>query len=114
MFITDAITNGLPPHIAQVIAGHDDINTTMHYNAVYPSVAITAHQAFIARRHSLRPGEGYRVPTSEEWDAFLGHFERRKLSSTSAAGHSAASASTSTPASLNLPVEAPGPPPGPQ
>ncbi|MCG7523299.1 hypothetical protein MHW47_02380 [Streptomyces sp. OfavH-34-F] len=47
---------------------------------VYPSAAITAHQAFIARRRSLRPGEEYRFPTSEEWDAFLGHFERRKLS----------------------------------
>ncbi|MGW4688551.1 tyrosine-type recombinase/integrase [Streptomyces sp. NPDC004244] len=80
MFITDAIMNGLPPHIAQVIAGHDDINTTMHYNAVYPSAAIAAHQAFIARRRSLRPGEEYRVPTSEEWEAFLSHFERRKLS----------------------------------
>jgi Phage integrase family len=28
MFITDAILNGLPPHIAQVIAGHQDINVT--------------------------------------------------------------------------------------
>ncbi|MFJ9731973.1 hypothetical protein ACIRUL_11540 [Streptomyces sp. NPDC101171] len=25
IFITDAIMNGLPPHIAQIIAGHDDI-----------------------------------------------------------------------------------------
>ncbi|MFI8850186.1 tyrosine-type recombinase/integrase [Streptomyces sp. NPDC053499] len=80
IFITDAIMNGLPPHIAQVIAGHDDINTTMHYIAVYLSAAIAAHQAFTARRRSLRPGEEYRVPTREEWDAFLGHFERRKLS----------------------------------
>lgn len=32
MFITDAIRSGLPPHIAQVIAGHADINTTMGYN----------------------------------------------------------------------------------
>lgn len=80
MFITDAIMNGLPPHIAQVIAGHNDINTTMHYNAVYPSAAIAAHQAFIAWRRSRRPGEEYRVLTSEEWEAFLGHFERRKLS----------------------------------
>ncbi|PHQ51981.1 hypothetical protein BLA24_07930 [Streptomyces cinnamoneus] len=80
MFITDAIMNGLPPHIAQVIAGHDDINTTMHYNAVYPSAAIAAHHAFVARRRNLRPGEEYRVPTSEEWEAFLGRFGRRKLS----------------------------------
>jgi hypothetical protein len=80
IFITDAIRSGLPPHIAQVIAGHADINTTMGYNAIYPAEAIEAHRAFIARRRSLRPSEEYRTPTAEEWDAFLGHFERRKLS----------------------------------
>src|SRR5271169_2693175 len=47
--------------------------------AVYPEEAITSHRAFIARRRELRPGEEYRAPTSEEWDEFLGHFERRKL-----------------------------------
>ena len=31
MFITDAVLNGLPPHIAQVIAGHRDIGVTMGY-----------------------------------------------------------------------------------
>ncbi|MER6421088.1 site-specific integrase [Streptomyces sp. NPDC001137] len=29
IFITDAIMNGLPPHIAQVIAGHQDISVTI-------------------------------------------------------------------------------------
>ncbi|WP_247204180.1 integrase [Streptomyces sp. AgN23] len=52
----------------------------MGYKAVYPTEAIEAHHAFIARRRALRPSEEYRVPTSEEWDSFLGHFERRKLS----------------------------------
>jgi len=80
IFITDAIRSGLPPHIAQVIAGHTSINTTMGYNAIYPGEAIEAHRAFIARRRALRPSEEYRTPTNEEWDAFLGHFERRKLS----------------------------------
>ncbi|MEU2607704.1 tyrosine-type recombinase/integrase [Streptomyces albus] len=79
IFVTDAILNGLPPHIAQVICGHKDIATTIGYNAVYPREAIEAHRAFIARRRSLRPGEEYRTPTSEEWDAFLGHFEKRKV-----------------------------------
>jgi integrase len=32
IFITDAIRTGPPPHIAQVIAGHANINTTMGYN----------------------------------------------------------------------------------
>ncbi|MFI0989339.1 tyrosine-type recombinase/integrase [Streptomyces exfoliatus] len=79
IFITDSILNGLPPHIAQVIAGHDHIGTTMGYAAIYPADAIEAHRAFIARRRALRPVEEYRTITPEEWDEFLGHFERRKL-----------------------------------
>jgi len=80
MFITDSILNGLPPHIAQIIAGHRDINVTLGYKAIYPEEAIQAHLAFLARRRSLRPSEEYRVPTDQEWDEFLGHFERRKVS----------------------------------
>ena len=79
MFLTDAIMNGLPPHIAQVIAGHRDINVTLGYKAVYPDEAIQAHLAFLARRRALRPTEEYRTPTEEEWTEFLGHFERRKV-----------------------------------
>ncbi|KPM50887.1 integrase [Frankia sp. R43] len=80
LFITEAILGGLPPHIAQVIAGHRDINTTMGYKAVYPDEAIQSHLAFLRRRRALRPTEEYRVPTDEEWQEFLGHFERRKVS----------------------------------
>lgn len=80
LFITDAILNGLPPHIAQIVAGHQDINVTLGYKAVYPEEAIQAHHAFLARRRSLRPSDEYRVPTDEEWQEFLGHFERRKVS----------------------------------
>jgi integrase len=80
IFITDAVLNGLPPHIAQVIAGHKDITVTMGYKAVYPDEALQAHLAFLARRRSLRPSEEYRVPTDAEWEQFLGHFERRKVS----------------------------------
>ena len=80
VFITDAVLNGLPPHIAQVIAGHQDITVTMGYKAVYPQEAIEAHRAFIARRRAIRPSEEYRTPSDEEWDAFLAHFEKRKVS----------------------------------
>jgi len=80
MFITDAVMNGLPPHIAQIIAGHQDLNVTMGYKAVYPEEAIQAHLAFLARRRALRPSEEYRNPTDTEWQEFLGHFERRKVS----------------------------------
>jgi len=79
MFITDAVLNGLPPHIAQVIAGHRNINVTMGYKAVYPDEAIQSHLAYLTRRRALRPTEEYRTPTDEEWQEFLGHFERRKV-----------------------------------
>ena len=79
IFVTDAVLNGVPPHIAQLICGHHDINTTMGYKAIYPEEVINSHRAFIARRRALRPSEEYRTPTDEEWDEFLGHFERRKV-----------------------------------
>ena len=71
---------GLPPHIAQVIAGHRDVNVTLGYKAVYPNEVIKNHLAFLARRRAQRPTEEYRTPTDDEWEQFLGHFERRKLS----------------------------------
>ncbi|WP_399143142.1 tyrosine-type recombinase/integrase [Streptomyces sp. NBUA17] len=80
LFVTDAIMSGLPPHIAQIVCGHRNLNTTMGYHAIYPADAIEAHHAFIARRRALRPSEEYRTPTSDEWDDFLAHFEKRKLS----------------------------------
>jgi hypothetical protein len=79
IFITDAIMHGMPPHIAQLVAGHRDVNTTMGYKAVYPGEVINGHRAFIARRRALRPAAEYRTPTDEEWAGFLGHFERRKV-----------------------------------
>lgn len=79
IFVTDAVLNGMPPHIAQLLCGHHDINTTMGYKAVYPEEVINSHRAFIARRRALRPSEEYRTPTDEEWGEFLGHFERRKV-----------------------------------
>ena len=77
--LSTSFMNGMPPHIAQLIAGHADINTTMGYKAVYPEEAITGHRAFLARRRALRPSEEYRLPTDEEWEEFLGHFARRKV-----------------------------------
>jgi integrase len=79
IFTTDAILNGMPPHIAQILLGHADINTTMGYKAVYPQEAINGHRAYIARRRQQRPSEEYRSPTDAEWDEFLGHFEHRRV-----------------------------------
>jgi integrase len=79
LFTTDAVLNGMPPHIAQLILGHKDINTTMGYKAVYPEEVIRSHRAFITRRRDLRPSEEYRSPSESEWEEFLGHFERRRV-----------------------------------
>ena len=79
IFTTEALQNGLPPHICQLILGHKNLNTTMGYNTVYPEKVITGHRAFLARRRQLRPAEDYRTPTDAEWEEFLGHFERRKV-----------------------------------
>ncbi len=79
LFTTDAILNGMPPHIAQLILGHADINTTMGYKTAYPQEAIRGHRAFIAQRRAARPSEEYRTPTDAEWDEFLGHFQRRRV-----------------------------------
>jgi hypothetical protein len=43
LFITDAIMHGMPPHSAQLVAGHRDINTTMGAKAVYPDEVINGH-----------------------------------------------------------------------
>ena len=63
IFTTEALQNGLPPHICQLILGHKNLNTTMGYNTVYPEKVITGHRAFLARRRQLRPAEEYRTPT---------------------------------------------------
>ena len=60
-FITDAVLHGMPPHIAQLVAGHRDINTTMGYKAVYPEEAINGHRAFIAPPGAA-PGRGIPDP----------------------------------------------------
>jgi len=111
IFTTDAILNGMPPHIAQMILGHHRINTTMGYKAVYPQEAISGHRAFIARRRQLRPSEEYRSPSDTEWDEFLDHFERPASHSATADAPTPPAASTSTPAS-DAPCSAPTPPSG--
>lgn len=79
LFITDAIRTGLPPHIAAAICGHQLLDTTMGYAAIYADDVIAHHRAFIARRRAERPSQEYRDLTPEEWQEFLGHFELRKV-----------------------------------
>jgi hypothetical protein len=113
MFLTETIMNGLPPHIAQVIAGHRDINITLGYKAVYPDEAIQAHLAFLARRQALRPTEEYRTPTDAEWTEFPSATSNAAKSPPApAAGRSAPRAATST-AACDAPCTGQTPPSGP-
>ena len=84
LFITDAIINGMPPHIAQLVAGHRDINTTMGYKAVYPEEVINGHRAFIARRRAAAPQRG--IP----------HPHRRRMGTSSSATSNAARSPSAT------------------
>ena len=79
IFATEAVSSGLPVHIAAKLLGHQSLATTQTYIAVYDQDVIDHHRAFIARRRTLRPSEEYREPTETEWDEFLGHFAKRKV-----------------------------------
>lgn len=79
IFATEAVLAGLPVHILAELLGHDSLETTQQYVAIYPEEVFRAHRAFIERRRALRPSAEYREPTPEEFEEFLGHFERRQL-----------------------------------
>jgi hypothetical protein len=79
IFATEALLAGLPIHILAKILGHETLDTTQQYAAIYPEEVFRTHRSFIERRRSLRPSAEYRQPTEAEFDEFLGHFERRQL-----------------------------------
>jgi hypothetical protein len=79
MFATEAVTGGLPIHIAARVLGHANINTTQSYTAVYQDELIRAYRAFVDRRRAVRPSDEYREPTEAEWAEFQQHFHLRKV-----------------------------------
>ncbi|GGN23679.1 integrase [Lentzea pudingi] len=79
IFATEAVFTGLPVHIAAKLLGHNDLNTTQTYVAVYNDDVLRHHRAFITRRRALRPGSEYRDPTRDEWSEFEQHFTKRKV-----------------------------------
>lgn len=79
MFATDAVTGGLPVHIAARLLGHHNLATTQAYLAVFQDDLVRAYRGYLQRRRELRPPAEYREPTAEEWAEFEAHFERRKL-----------------------------------
>lgn len=79
IFATEAVNSGLPVHITAKILGHESLNTTQTYIAVYDHDVVEHYRTFLTRRRATRPSEEYREPTDSEWDEFLGHFAQRKL-----------------------------------
>ncbi len=79
MFITDAVTGGLPVHIAARILGHHSLNTTQAYFAVFQDDLIRSYRTYLDTRRANRPAAEYREPTEEEWDEFQKHFELCKV-----------------------------------
>ncbi|WP_327047113.1 site-specific integrase [Microbispora sp. NBC_01189] len=80
MFATEAVTGGLPVHIAARILGHKTLTTTQAYLAVFQDDLVRTYRAFLDRRRADRPVEEYREPTDQEWRDFQQHFELRKVS----------------------------------
>jgi hypothetical protein len=79
MFATEAVTGGLPVHIAAKILGHENISTTQHYLAVFQEDLVRSYRSFLQDRRSQRPSAEYREPTEQEWQEFQDHFQLRKV-----------------------------------
>jgi Phage integrase family len=79
IFATEAVSGGLPIHIAAKVLGHQDLNTTQAYAAIYHDDVLRHYRAFITRRRAQRPSEEYREPTAAEWAEFQQHFTKRKV-----------------------------------
>jgi Phage integrase family len=80
MFAAEAVTGGLPVHIAARILGHKTRTTTQAYLAVFQDDLVRTYRGFLDRRRADRPAEEYREPTDQEWRDFQQHFELRKVS----------------------------------
>jgi hypothetical protein len=79
MFATEAVGSGLPVHIVAKILGHQNIDTTQGYVAVFQDDLIRSYRRHLDQRRALRPAAEYREPTGQEWQDFQQHFELRKV-----------------------------------
>lgn len=79
LFATDAVTGGLPVHLAAKLLGHDNLATTQSYLAVFDEDIVRTYRSFLDKRRAIRPETEYREPTEQEWTEFHQHFQERKL-----------------------------------
>ena len=77
--ITDIVNAGFPIHLAAKIVGHNNIEVTRSYTAVYQKDVFEAYDRFIDSRRQARPSAEYREPTRAEWDEFIEHFGQRRI-----------------------------------
>lgn len=80
IFATEAQTSGVPIHVIASLLGHDSIETTRIYAAVYDEDVISGHRKYIAMRRSQVKSADQKPMTEDEWDEFRQHFVERKLS----------------------------------
>ncbi|QYN18741.1 site-specific integrase [Amycolatopsis sp. DSM 110486] len=79
IFATDAVTGGLPVHIASRVLGHANLQTTQGYLAVFNDDIVRSYRSYLDKRRATRPQAEYREPTQQEWADFQQHFQLRKL-----------------------------------
>lgn len=79
MFTTEAVTGGLPVHIAAKLLGHHNLDTVESYMAVFQDDLVRTYRSFLDKRRAQRPETEYREPTDAEWREFQQHFQLRKV-----------------------------------
>ncbi|WP_147201330.1 tyrosine-type recombinase/integrase, partial [Pseudonocardia asaccharolytica] len=55
IFATEAVTGGLPIHIAARVLGHQSVTTTQAYHAVFQDDLVRAYRSFLDSRRAARP-----------------------------------------------------------
>ncbi|MEU8781780.1 site-specific integrase [Streptomyces sp. NPDC048637] len=79
IFTTELVNSGLPIHIGAALLGHLNVQTTRGYVAVFDEDVIRHYLAHLNERRRLRPDDEYRGVTSDEWEEFEEHFDKRKV-----------------------------------
>ncbi|XUL85520.1 tyrosine-type recombinase/integrase [Streptomyces galilaeus] len=79
IFTTELVNSGLPIHIGATLLGHLNIQTTRGYVAVFDEDVIRHYLAHLNERRRLRPDHEYHDVTSDEWNEFEEHFDKRKV-----------------------------------
>ena len=111
MFATEAVTGGLPVHIAARILGHSSLATTQSYLAVFQDDLIRTYRAFVDQRRATRPPASTANPQTRNGTSSSSTSSCANSNSALADAPTAPRANTNTPASA-APACASNPLPG--